>query len=263
MSHRRRAILVSKAIVSRVLVSCRFRERLWVIQNLAKERIRIKQKRCDVLMLAGQVRDKGFNLGIERRDSFLLECRDLCALDGRARRAVDGRDVDEEKIAGARCVQFVHDGIVDFEDKSAEGGGVGVLIGVADVVDADPDREEGGGGLPGDEGFVAVDGEEFILNLLLEIQDSGEVLSDEGGIDCGTAIGEVVGLNARLVVRRGQEVNPVRPIRGGRAWVRRVAERVCRVWLWSSGRIEAGCGVRIATDRVSNRTNPWSNVGLD
>ena len=214
-------------------------------------------------MCPRHIGDKRFDLGVEGRDGFLLEGRHIRALNYCARRAVDGRDVDEEKIAGARGVQFIYDGVVDFKDGSTEGGGVGILVRVADIVNPDPDCEERRSGLPGDEGFVAVDGEKFVLNLLLEVEDCGEVLRDECGIDCGTAIGEIVGLNTRLIVRRGQEVDPVWPVRGRVTWVGGIAERVCRVWLWSSGRIEAGCGIRVAANKVSDRTTSWSTVGLD
>ncbi len=68
----------------------------------------------------------------------------------------------------------------------------------------------------------------------------------DGIIDCSTGLGEVVELDERCIVLRGQVAAPVGGANGGVAWVDRVAK-----WALARGfgsvNVEAGGGVGVAT----------------
>ena len=120
------------------------------------------------------------------------------------------------------------------------------MVGVSDVVDADPDREERCAGRPGDESLVAVDGEELCFDLLLDAENGREVRENQGGVHGRAAVGEVVGLDVGEVVGCGEEVYPIGTVGRSVARVGRVAERVCGVWLRACAGVEASGGVRVA-----------------
>jgi hypothetical protein len=142
---------------------------LRVVQHGGEEHVGVEEERGRVGIAGREVHGKAFDVRIESGDVGLFEREDVGTLLGGERGAIENRGyVDEEEVARAGCAELVDDVRVDGEDFASDGGGVGVLLRVADVVDADLDGEEGRGRGLGDEGLVAVDREELSLDLLLE-----------------------------------------------------------------------------------------------
>ena len=62
---------------------------------------------------------------------------------GGERRAVDGRDVEEEEIARPGLVEGIRETGVGCEVGGEDVAGVGLVVGVADVVDAEEEGKKG------------------------------------------------------------------------------------------------------------------------
>lgn len=91
----------------------------------------------------------------------------------------------------------------------SEGGPVGEVPCVTDVVDAHPDAEQGVGGCPGGVGGRGdhVAGE--FGGLVDEGEDARGVGCYEGGVGGGAAVGEVVGEDEGGIEGCDEEVNPL------------------------------------------------------
>ena len=201
--HRRRAIFVPDAVTRRVQQPRGFGILARVVEDAAEERVAVEQKRGRVGVGGSQVFDQRGRHGVESADRSAFESGGIGAVDSRARAAVHGRHVDEEVVARAGGVELVDDVSVDGEDLAFDAGEIGAVA-VPDVVDPDPEREERGAGVPGHAAGVgggAVDGEEFVLDLLAQREDGGEVGGYEGGVDGCAA----EGLFLTILVSRDQE----------------------------------------------------------
>ena len=195
--HRRRPVLIPDAVIRRIQQPGGFRVLLRVVEDGVEERVAVEQERRRVGVSGSEIFDERGGHLVEDGDGSGFSGGGVGAVDGRPGGAVDRRHVDEEVVPRAGRVQLVDDVGVDGEYRVDDGAEVGA-IGVADVVDANPEREEGASGVPGHArgvAGVAVDGQEFLLDLLAEREDGWEVGGDEGGVDCCAAVGEVVGFD--------------------------------------------------------------------
>lgn len=120
---------------------------------------------------------------------------------------------------------------------------------VSNVVDADPDEEERGVGFPAEVDWCCwfgEEGDEEVVDLVLEREDFGLPRGDEVGVDGGSAVGEVVDGLACAVVLGCEVADPVGAVGGVPSGVGRVAEGVGFGGEGGSvGHVEAGGGVGV------------------
>lgn len=153
-----------------------------VIDGLHKRYRRIVHIRRDAL-----IRRLKRRYGSNQQLVIVSHARSLLT-DGRTalrddeRRVLDRRDGEEEEIPRARVIHDLHLGDVARDDGFGESGPVGEVPRVSDIVDADPDPEEGVGRCPGCEGGCGDEvGGEF-GGLVDEGEDGAFVGGDERGI---------------------------------------------------------------------------------
>jgi hypothetical protein len=91
-----------------------------------------------------------------------------------------------------------------------------------------------------------VDGDELILNLVLQAQHCWSVRGNQSGVNGGPAISQVVCLDLGRVICGSQEANPVGAVGRGPAGPRRVAKRVCGGRLGALG-VKPSLGIGIST----------------
>ena len=134
---------------------------------------------------------------------------------------------------------------VDNEDVSVESS-VLLPVGVSNIIDSEESGEQAVRGRPLSCVLVNVVWDEFLVDLRPEVEHCGQVLGDKICRDSCTSVCQIVGLYEALIVGDCQKIHPVRPVRRGVAWVRRVSQRISRVGLCSRW-VEASGGVRITT----------------
>ena len=246
----RRTVGVRIAVRRRVLVVRGLRVGGRVLEHLREDAVRIVQEHRHVPVRVLHVGCQGGEAVVEVLDVAVLRGLDLGALCDGQGREVDGRHVEQEEVAGAGLVEFLQQAGVDVEDGVEDGGRVGLVVGVADVVDAEEGGEEGVGRgpvrvlLPLD-----VVREELLIHLLPEAEHLRLVGLDQGRIHGGAAVGEVVGQDPRLVVFERELVDPARPVDGGVAWVGWIAQGHRRARLGHC-HVEAGCCVGISAGNL-------------
>ena len=149
-------------------------------------------------------------LRIPQLDHLPLVLDRVLAIRQRQRGKVHRRDAEEEEVPRAGRVDGFEQAVVDREDLVVQRGRRVEPPAVADVVDADPEGEEGVGVFPGGGGgVIAVNWNVLVLDLVLEAQYCGGVGGDEGAVDGGATVGQVVGLDFGGVVGGCEESDPV------------------------------------------------------
>ena len=163
---RRRSALIRTTILGRIPVQRRLRIAAGLVQDLREERIGVELKNRGIRIRQREIRRQPLEAEVEGRDVRALEFLGGRSQGKGAGRAVDGRHVDEEEVARADLVELVDEAGVGGEDGGVERG-VALGVGVADVVDAEEEGEEGVGRGPV-VGEVERDvvGEELVVDLL-------------------------------------------------------------------------------------------------
>ena len=135
--------------------------------------------------------------------------------------------------------------LVHHEDLCVQGFAL-LAVGVANIVDTEERGKQGIRGCPAGKvlSALAIIGNELLVDLLSEIEDSREVLGNQSGVNGSTTVRKVVRLNETLIVLDGQEVDPVRSIGGCVSRIWGVSEWVAGTWL-GHGDIETSGGVRV------------------
>lgn len=158
-------LLVQITIRRGVLQSVRLR----FIQNLVKHLLRVEHLSPHIGMGSLQSLDALLHLLVEARQRQRLQIDRLLSLADGERGPLDRGDVQQHKVPGAAGVQLLDDAEVLVHELVVEDIEVLVPVAVADVVDADPEREETVGGFPWCERRLgAQDWEEETLDLVLE-----------------------------------------------------------------------------------------------
>lgn len=116
--------------------------RLWLIQNLIEDLLRVKDLGPYILMSILQRLDPLLNLLIEARQRLSLQVDRLLTLTDGEWRPVNRRDIQKNKVLGTAGVKLPNDAEIFVQELVVEVIKVLVPVAVANVINTNPDQEE-------------------------------------------------------------------------------------------------------------------------